>query len=72
MKAIRKSSEAVETAVAQLTAQNSVISKMGSAETAKSLDTTVKNLEQISQGLLTMAFSNAAGSNKRHTHRMRG
>ena len=27
---------------------------MGSAETAKSLDTTVKNLEQISQGLLTV------------------
>jgi phospholipid/cholesterol/gamma-HCH transport system substrate-binding protein len=54
MKAIRKSSEAIETAVAQLTAQNSVISKMGSAETAKSLDTTVKNLEQISQGLLTV------------------
>ena len=54
MKAVRKSSEAIETAVAQLTAQNSVISKMGSAETAKSLDTTVKNLEQISQGLLTV------------------
>jgi phospholipid/cholesterol/gamma-HCH transport system substrate-binding protein len=54
MKAVRKSSEAIETSVAQLTAQNSVIAKLGSAETAKSLDTTVKNLEQISQGLLTV------------------
>ena len=54
MKAIRKSSEAVQESVAQLTAQNSVISKMGSAETARSLDATVKNLEQVSRGLLTV------------------
>ncbi len=53
LKAIRKSSEAIQSSVDQLTAQNSVISKLGSAETAKSLDDTVKNLEQISQGLLT-------------------
>jgi phospholipid/cholesterol/gamma-HCH transport system substrate-binding protein len=54
MKALRKSSEAIQDSVAQLTAQNSVISKMGSPDTAKSLDDTVKNLEQISQGLLTV------------------
>jgi len=53
MKAIRKSSEEIQSSVTQLTAQNSVISKMGSSDTAKSLDTTVKNLEQISQGLLS-------------------
>jgi len=53
LKSIRKSSEEIQDSVARLTAQNSVISKMGSADTAKSLDDTVKNLEQISQGLLT-------------------
>jgi len=54
MKAIRKSSEAIQGSVAELTAQNSVIATMGSAETAKSLNATVKNLEQVSQGLLTV------------------
>jgi methyl-accepting chemotaxis protein len=54
MKALRKSSEAIQDSVAQLTAQNSVISKMGSPDTAKSLDDTVKNLEQISRELLTV------------------
>jgi len=54
MKAVRKSSEEIQSAVSQLTAQNSVISRMGSADTAQSLDVTVKNLEEISKGLLTV------------------
>ena len=54
MKAVRKSSEEIQASVTQLTAQNSVISKLGSADTAKSLDTTVKNLEEISKGLLSV------------------
>jgi ABC-type transporter Mla subunit MlaD len=54
MKAIRKSSETIQGAVAQLTAQNSVISTIGSADTARSLDSTVKNLQEISQQLLTV------------------
>jgi len=54
MKAVRKSSEEIQASVTQLTAQNSVISKLGSADTAKSLDATVKNLEEISKGLLSV------------------
>ncbi len=54
MTAVRKSSEEIQSAVSKLTAQNSVISRMGSAETAQSLDVTVKNLEEISKGLLTV------------------
>ena len=54
MKAVRKSSEEIQSAVSKLTAQNSVISRMGSADTAQSLDATVKNLEEISKGLLTV------------------
>ena len=54
MKAVRKSSEEIQDSVAQLTAQNSVISKLSSADTATSLDATVKNLEEISKGLLTV------------------
>lgn len=54
MKAVRKSSEEIQSSVSRLTAQNSVIARMGSADTAQSLDTTVKNLEEISKGLLTV------------------
>jgi ABC-type transporter Mla subunit MlaD len=54
MKAIRKSSEAIQRSVTQLTSQTSVISTIGSPETARSLDTTVKNLEEVSRALLTV------------------
>jgi phospholipid/cholesterol/gamma-HCH transport system substrate-binding protein len=54
MKAVRRSSEEIQSSVSKLTAQNSVIARMGSADTAQSLDTTVKNLEEISRGLLTV------------------
>lgn len=54
MKAVRKSSEDIQASVGKLTAQNSVLSRMGSADTAQSLDATVRNLEEISKGLLTV------------------
>jgi phospholipid/cholesterol/gamma-HCH transport system substrate-binding protein len=52
MKSLRKSTEEIQTAVTQLTAQNSVISTLSTPETAKNLEATVRNLQQVSQGLL--------------------
>ena len=54
MKSIRKSTSDIQTAVAELTAKSSVISTLGSADTGKSLETTMKNLEAISRELLTV------------------
>jgi phospholipid/cholesterol/gamma-HCH transport system substrate-binding protein len=54
MKSIRRVSDDVQTAVTALTAQNSIISTLGAPATAKSLETTLKNLEEISQGLLAV------------------
>jgi len=55
MKSIRQTSAAVQTAVTQLTAQKSVLSTLSSPQTSQSLDTTVKNLEEISRTLLAVS-----------------
>ncbi len=52
MKSVRQSTEKIQTAVDALTAQGAIIQKLSTPETAKSLETTVKNLQEISQGLL--------------------
>ena len=52
MKSIRAGSADIQTAVAALTAKNSVIARLAAPGTGQSLDATVKNLEEISQGLL--------------------
>ena len=54
LKAIRQSSGTIQTAVTQLTAEKSVISTPSSPAVAQSLDATVKNLEEISRGLVTV------------------
>jgi hypothetical protein len=54
MKSIRQSTADIQTAVAELTAKNSVIATLGAAETGKSLETTMKNLEAISRELLAV------------------
>jgi phospholipid/cholesterol/gamma-HCH transport system substrate-binding protein len=55
MKNIRQTSTAIQGAVAQLTAQKSVISTLSSPEVSQSLDVTVKNLEEISKSLLAVS-----------------
>ena len=55
MKSIRTGSADVQAAVAALTAQNSVIARLSAPGTGQSLDATVKNLEEMSQGLLKVA-----------------
>ena len=52
MKSIRAGAADIQTAVAALTAQNSVIARLSAPGTGQSLDATVKNLEAISKGLL--------------------
>jgi phospholipid/cholesterol/gamma-HCH transport system substrate-binding protein len=52
MKSIRKSTDEIQAAIDALTAQGAIIQKLSAPETAKSLETTIKNLQQISQGLL--------------------
>ena len=54
MKSVRETSAEVQKAVDALTAQNSVISKLSAPDTAQSLEETVKNLQEISRGLLTV------------------
>ena len=54
MQTVRQTSEDIQTAVTQLTAQNSVIGKLSSPDISESLETTVKNLEEISKNLLTV------------------
>jgi phospholipid/cholesterol/gamma-HCH transport system substrate-binding protein len=54
MKTVRKITDEVQVAVDQLTAQNSVIAKLSAPGTAESLDATVKNLQAISEGLLSV------------------
>ncbi|HUI72557.1 MAG TPA: MlaD family protein [Spirochaetia bacterium] len=55
MKNIRETSADIQTAVRQLTAQKSVISTLSSPQVSQSLDTTVKNLEEISKSLLAVS-----------------
>jgi phospholipid/cholesterol/gamma-HCH transport system substrate-binding protein len=55
MKAVRKSTDQVQAAVEALTAQNSVIAKLSEPGTAESLAATVKNLEAISESLLSVS-----------------
>ena len=54
MKSIRHTSAQIQGAVDELTAQKSVISTLSSPQVSESLDTTVKNLEEISKNLLTV------------------
>ena len=54
LKSIRQSTSDIQTAVAELTAKNSVIATLGAADTGKSLETTMKNLEAISKELLVV------------------
>ena len=54
MKSIRQSSADIQTAVAELTAKNSVIATLGAADTAQSLEATMRNLEAISKELLAV------------------
>ena len=54
MKSVRASSADIQKAVTALTAQNTVISKLSATDTGQSLDVTVKNLQAVSQELLTV------------------
>jgi phospholipid/cholesterol/gamma-HCH transport system substrate-binding protein len=54
MKSVRQSTADIQTAVAELTAKSSVIATLGAPDTAKSLETTMKNLEAISTELLAV------------------
>ena len=55
MKNIRQTSAEIQGAVNGLTAQKSVISTLSSPQVAQSLDSTVKNLEEISKSLLAVS-----------------
>jgi len=55
MKSIRQTSAAIQTAVTALTAQKSVISTLSSPQVSQNLDSTVKNLEEISRTLLAVS-----------------
>ncbi|MGA2765615.1 MAG: MlaD family protein [Spirochaetia bacterium] len=55
MKSIRHTSAQIQGAVDELTAQKSVISTLSSPQVSESLDTTVKNLEEISKNLLAVS-----------------
>ena len=55
MKSIRKTSAEIQGAVDALTAQKSVIATLSSPDVSQSLDTTVKNLEEISKSLLQVS-----------------
>jgi phospholipid/cholesterol/gamma-HCH transport system substrate-binding protein len=54
MKSVRETTADIQKAVDALTAQNSVIAKLSAPDTARSLEETVKNLQEISKGLLTV------------------
>jgi hypothetical protein len=54
MKSVRETSAEIQKAVDALTAQNSVIAKLSAPDTAQSLGETVKNLQEISKGLLAV------------------
>jgi|WetSurMetagenome_2_1015567.scaffolds.fasta_scaffold113993_2 phospholipid/cholesterol/gamma-HCH transport system substrate-binding protein len=54
MKSVRTSTADIQKAITALTAQNTVISKLSAADTGQSLDATVKNLQAVSQELLTV------------------
>ncbi len=54
LKAVRKSTADVQTAIEQLTAANSVIATLSQPSTAQSLAATVKNLQEISDQLLAV------------------
>jgi ABC-type transporter Mla subunit MlaD len=54
LKAVRKSTADIQTAVDQLTAQNSVVATLSAPQTGESLAQTVKNLQEISQQLLSV------------------
>ena len=54
METVRQTTKDIQTAVTQLTAQDSVIGTLSSPEISASLETTVKNLEEISKNLLTV------------------
>jgi phospholipid/cholesterol/gamma-HCH transport system substrate-binding protein len=55
MKNIRQTSQDIQGAVTQLTAQKSVLSTLSSPQVSQSLDVTVKNLEEISKSLLAVS-----------------
>jgi ABC-type transporter Mla subunit MlaD len=54
LKAVRQSTADIQIAVTRLTAEKSVISMLSAPATAQSLEATVKNLEEISKGLMTV------------------
>jgi phospholipid/cholesterol/gamma-HCH transport system substrate-binding protein len=54
METVRRVSDDIQTAVGELTAQDSVIGTLSSPKISSSLETTVKNLEEISKNLLTV------------------
>ena len=54
LKSIRQSTSDIQTAVAELTAKNSVIATLGAPDTGKNLETTMRNLEAISKELLAV------------------
>jgi ABC-type transporter Mla subunit MlaD len=54
LSAIRQTTTDIQTAVSKLTAQESIISRLGSPATAESLTAAVKNLEEVSKGLLAV------------------
>ncbi|MGA2481167.1 MAG: MlaD family protein [Spirochaetia bacterium] len=54
MKSVRASTADIQKAITALTAQNTVISKLSAPDTGQSLDATVKNLQAVSQELLTV------------------
>jgi phospholipid/cholesterol/gamma-HCH transport system substrate-binding protein len=55
MSSVRQSTKDIQSAVTQLTAEKSVISSLSSSGTAQSLDATVRNLQAISEQLLTVS-----------------
>jgi ABC-type transporter Mla subunit MlaD len=54
MKAVRETTAQVQSAVAALTAQNALIARLSAPSTSQSLEATLKNLEEVSAGLLTV------------------
>jgi phospholipid/cholesterol/gamma-HCH transport system substrate-binding protein len=54
MKSVKEVTTQVQSAVASLTAQNSVIARLSAPATSQSLETTIRNLQDISAGLLTV------------------
>ncbi len=54
LKAVRKSTADIQSAVTQLTSDKSVIGALSAPATAQSLEDTVNNLQEISKGLVTV------------------